>query len=173
MHTSYKASFFGRLVAPKPCILVRAQDWDASKLIWWNMWLWWWFYENLQCWVNFTLWERNACVTERNIEVVQQGYSFRRQQFMIKKEIQWHFYDCYRMWNMAYGAKVKHFYVVLYFLYSKNKNPSISCKILQLRMLYTNPRRNSIVSSYVEVPWLKKGRTAIVGWRLIFVFQVH
>ena len=83
------------------------------------------------------------------------------------------FYDCYRMWNMAYRAKVKHFYVVLYFLYSKNKNPSISCKILQLRTLYTNPRRNSIVSSYVEVPWLKKGRTAIVGWRLIFVFQVH
>ena len=40
-------------------------------------------------------------------------------------------------------------------------------------MLYTNPRRVSIVPSYVEAHWLNRERTIIVGWRLIVVFRLH
>ena len=38
----------------------------------------------------------------------------------------------------------------VWMFFSKNKTPSISYKTLQLRMLYTNPRRDLIVTSYVE-----------------------
>ena len=41
---------------------------------------------------------------------------------------------------------------------SKNKAPSISYKILHMRVLYTNPCRDTIVPSYVDAHWLKKGR---------------
>ena len=37
-------------------------------------------------------------------------------------------------------------------------SPSISYKILQIRVLYTNPYRDVIVPSYVDAHWLKKGR---------------
>ena len=53
----------------------------------------------------------------------------------------------------------KHFYS---FFFSK-KTPSISYKILQMRVLYTNPCRDTIVPSYVDAHWLKKGR----GWPLL------
>ena len=53
------------------------------------------------------------------------------------------------------------------------KTPSISYKILQMRLLYTNPYRDAIVPSYVDAHCLKKGRMTISGWRLIVVFQLH
>ena len=42
--------------------------------------------------------------------------------------------------------------------FSKDKTLSISYKILQLRMLYMNPRMDSIVQCYVKAHWIKKGR---------------
>ena len=47
--------------------------------------------------------------------------------------------------------------MMMMMIISKNKTPSISYKILQPRMLYTTPKRGSIVPSYVEVHGLKKG----------------
>ena len=44
------------------------------------------------------------------------------------------------------------------FFFFKNKTHSISYISLQLIMLYTNPRRDSIVPSYVEACRLEKGR---------------
>ena len=44
----------------------------------------------------------------------------------------------------------KHFYS---FFFSK-KTPSISYKILQMRVLYTNPCRDAIIPSYVDPHWL-------------------
>ena len=45
----------------------------------------------------------------------------------------------------------------------KPKSFSISYQILQLRMFYTNPKRGSIVPSYVKAHLLKKQR----GWVLL------
>ena len=40
----------------------------------------------------------------------------------------------------------------------QRKTPSISYKILQMRVLYTNPCRDTIVPSYVDAHKLKKRR---------------
>ena len=56
--------------------------------------------------------------------------------------------------------------------YFPQKTLSISYKILQMRVLYTNPYRDTIVPSYVDAHRLKKGR----GRPLldeVMVFQLH
>ena len=40
----------------------------------------------------------------------------------------------------------------------QKKTPSISYKIIQMGVLYTNPYRDAIVPSYVDAHWPKKGR---------------
>ena len=43
-----------------------------------------------------------------------------------------------------------------------------------MRMLYTNPRRDAVVPSYIEAHWLnKRERMTIVAWRRIVVFRLH
>ena len=48
---------------------------------------------------------------------------------------------------------------ILYmFFFSQKKTPSISYKILQIRLVCTNLCRDTIVPSYVDAHGLKKGR---------------
>ena len=49
-------------------------------------------------------------------------------------------------------------FVYVIFIFFSKKTPSISYKILHMRLLYINPCRDVIVRSYVDVHWLKKGR---------------
>ena len=53
-------------------------------------------------------------------------------------------------------ALIKYSVIKLFFF--QNKTLSIGYKILHMRLLYTNPCRDAIVPSYVDVHYLKKGR---------------
>ena len=60
--------------------------------------------------------------------------------------------------SCSHSPNLKHEWHVLFCFLFQNKTPSISYKILQLTMLYTNTIREAIVPSYVEAHRLKKGR---------------
>ena len=66
------------------------------------------------------------------------------------------------------------FLLSFFLVFPPQKTSSISYKILQMRMLYTNPRRDAVVPSYIEAHWLnKRERMTIVAWRRIVVFRLH
>ena len=58
--------------------------------------------------------------------------------------------------NYFFGRPLYVFFFFLFFF--QKKTPSISYKILQMRLVCTDPWRDAIVPSYVEAHWLKKGR---------------
>ena len=71
------------------------------------------------------------------------------------------------LWDCSYKSNILTtsftyltlYYTHIYFFFSfSRKTHSISYKILQMRLLCTNPCRDAIVPSYVDAHWLKKGR---------------
>ena len=71
--------------------------------------------------------------------------------------IAWKSFKCRLICHIWFPKMIiKTIYLSIYIFAKKLR--SISYKILQLRVLYTNPCRDAIVPSYVDAHWLMKGR---------------